>query len=98
MHRKKKFRKYFVPIILALFLAASLVCGIFYIRSFMMQQTIQERSSQLEEMLLQVRVNLEYGLETHWKNAQWWIENPALQELLIDLSGWPGYPEYSSAG
>ena len=66
MHRKKKFRKYFVPIILALFLAASLVCGIFYIRSFMMQQTIQERSSQLEEMLSQVRVNLEYGLETHW--------------------------------
>ena len=38
------------------------------------------------------------GLEMHWKNAQWWIENPALQELLIDLSGWPGYPEYSSAG
>ena len=38
------------------------------------------------------------GLETHWKNAQWWIENPALEELLIDLSGWPGYPEYSSAG
>ena len=66
MHRKKKFRKYFVPIILALLLAASLVCGIFFIRSFMMQQTIQERSSQLEEMLLQVRVNLEYGLETHW--------------------------------
>ena len=38
------------------------------------------------------------GLEMHWKNAQWWIENPALQELLIDLSEWPGYPEYSSAG
>ena len=55
-----------MPIILALLLAASLVCGIFFIRSFMMQQTIQERSSQLEEMLLQVRVNLEYGLETHW--------------------------------
>ena len=47
-------------------LILSLVIGIQYIRSYMMKQTILERSNQLEEMIGQIRVNLDYGLESHW--------------------------------
>lgn len=36
------------------------------------------------------------GLEMRYGNAQWWIEAPELQTLLIDLSGWPGYPDNST--
>lgn len=51
---------------IALVMVASLAAGILFIRSYMMQQTFRERSSQLEEMLSQIRVNLDYGMDTHW--------------------------------
>lgn len=66
MLRKKKLGKYIVPVLFAVVLFASLVLGTFFIRSFMMEKTIQERSFQLEAMICQIQVNLEYGLETHW--------------------------------
>ncbi|MBO4991203.1 MAG: response regulator [Firmicutes bacterium] len=44
----------------------TIIIGIQYIRSYMMKQTILERSNQLEEMIGQIRVNLDYGLESHW--------------------------------
>ena len=60
----KRSQKQFM--LFAITLVIFLVLGIFYFRSFLMKQTIQERSSQLEQMTSQMKVNLEDGLETHW--------------------------------
>ena len=59
-------KKYLVPILCAVILVVILVSGIVYIRSYMSKQAVQERSSQLEEISSQIRVNLGYGLEFHW--------------------------------
>ena len=64
--RKKTLSKYMIPMLSAFVLVVCLVVGIVYIHSFMIQQTTEERASQLDEMIEQIRVNLEYGLETHW--------------------------------
>ena len=66
MPRRKNITKYLVPVLFALVLAASLAAGILYIRSYMMKQTVQERSFQLEEMISQIRANMDTGLEMHW--------------------------------
>ena len=66
MPKRKKITKYIVPVLFALVLTAALAVGVLYIRSYMMKQTVQERSSQLEEMISQIRTNLDIGLETHW--------------------------------
>ncbi len=50
----------------ALTLVIFLVLGILYFLSFLMRQTMQERSSQLIQMTSQMRVNMEDGLEIHW--------------------------------
>lgn len=63
---KKTLKKYMIPLLSAFVMAVCLVFGVIYIRSFMMQQTTEERTSQLDEMIEQICVNLEYGLETHW--------------------------------
>lgn len=47
-------------------LVVSIASGALYIRSYLVKQTVQERSTQLEDILSQIRINLEYGLETHW--------------------------------
>ena len=52
--------------LLTIILVIFLTLGTFYIRSFLVKQTIKESSSQLEEMTSQMRVNLQDGLETHW--------------------------------
>ena len=59
-------KKYIAPILCAVILVIILVIGIVYIRSYMAQQAVQERSSQLEEISSQIKVNLGYGLEFHW--------------------------------
>ena len=66
MPKRKNVTKYLVSVLFALVVAAALVVGVLYIRSYMMEQTVQERSSQLEEMLSQIRANMDSGLETHW--------------------------------
>lgn len=66
MSKKQRKKNYIMPMLCAFLLLIILCIGIFYIRSYMVQQTVEERSSQLEEMIAQIRVNLEYGLETHW--------------------------------
>lgn len=55
-----------IPLLSAIGMTVCLVFGIAFIRSFMLQQTTEERTSQLDEMIEQIRVNLEYGLEIHW--------------------------------
>lgn len=66
MPERKRITKYFVPVLFALLIMAALAAGVLYIRSYMMKQTVQERSSQLEEMISQIRTNLDIGMETHW--------------------------------
>lgn len=71
--------KYFVPVLLVVVLVASLVLGVLYIRSYTMKLTVQERTYQLEEMISQIRVNLDSGLKTHW-NIVSSIESEVLSE------------------
>ena len=66
MPKRKKITKYLVPVLFLFVLAAAVVVGVLYVRSYMMKQTVQERSSQLEEMISQIRANMDAGLETHW--------------------------------
>ena len=47
-------------------LILALIWGIRYMRSALMKLTIDERSYQLEEMVTQIRANLNSGLQTHW--------------------------------
>ena len=80
---KSQFKKYSLPILCAIVLMAFLGIGIFYVRVYMVKQTTQERTSQLEEMINQIRVNLGYGLETHW-NLLTGIENAIDQKRYED--------------
>ncbi|MGN0366143.1 MAG: response regulator [Suilimivivens sp.] len=66
MPKKRNITKYLVPVLFALVLAAALAVSVLYIRSYMMKQIVKERSSQLEEMISQIRTNMDTGLETHW--------------------------------
>lgn len=66
MTKRKNITRYLVPVLFALVVIAALVAGVLYIRSYMIKQTVKERSSQLKEMIFQIRSNMESGLETHW--------------------------------
>ncbi|MDO4517022.1 MAG: response regulator [Bacillota bacterium] len=66
MTQGERLKKYIVPVLFGLGFMAVLCVGLLYVRSYMMGQTVRERSDQLEEMIVQIRTNLEYGLETHW--------------------------------
>lgn len=66
MKKFKYTKKYIIPILCTVILVVLFILGVTVIRSDMKQQTINERTYQLENMLSQVRVNLEYGLNTHW--------------------------------
>ena len=66
MQEKKRKTNYLLPVALAIILLLSLVWGIRYMRDALMKMTIDERSYQLEEMVTQIRANLNSGLQTHW--------------------------------
>ena len=66
MQKIKKITKYFVPALFVLVIIATLAVRVMYIRAYMMKQTVLERSSQLEEMISQIKTNMDIGLETHW--------------------------------
>ena len=66
MQEKKRKTNYLLPVALVFILLLSLVCGIRYMRDALMKLTIDERSYQLEEMVTQIRANLNSGLQTHW--------------------------------
>lgn len=57
MLKRRNITKYFIPVLFAFVLTAALVIGVLYIRSYMMKQTVQERSSQLEEMTTRMSRN-----------------------------------------
>ena len=66
MPKRKQIKRYIPPVLCTLVLILFLGLGILYIRSYMSQQTIEERSSQLQQISAQIQTNLEYGLGTHW--------------------------------
>ena len=66
MSKMKRMKKYIAPILCVIAFTAFFSVGILYIRSYMIQQTVEERTAQLEEMIAQIRTNLEHGMETHW--------------------------------
>ena len=66
MQEKQRARKYLLPVAFAVILVLSLAWGVLYMRSALMQLTIEERSNQLEEMVKQIQANLDSGLQTHW--------------------------------
>ena len=66
MQEKKQTTTYLLPVALAVILVVSLVSGVFFMRKSLMQLTVEERSSQLEEMVTQIQANLTSGLQTHW--------------------------------
>ena len=63
MSERKRIIKY---LLFSFVVVASLLMGVIYIRSYMIEQTAKERSSQLEEMISQIRANMDIGLEMHW--------------------------------
>ncbi|MGN1189377.1 MAG: hypothetical protein ACI4SL_03165, partial [Candidatus Ornithospirochaeta sp.] len=65
MKEIKSKSRFLLPIIVFV-LVAILVSGTLYIRSSLMNLTMEERSNQLEEMVTQIRANLSNGLQTHW--------------------------------
>ena len=54
----KRMKKYIAPILCVIVFTAFFSVGILYIRSYMIQQTVEERTAQLEEMIAQIRTNL----------------------------------------
>ena len=66
MQEKKQTTKYLLPVAFAMILVVFLVLGIFVMRNSLMKLTVEERSSQLEEMVTQIQANLDSGLQTHW--------------------------------
>ena len=66
MKERKRITKYLLPFALVMVLGVALAFGIFFMRNSLMKLTVEERSNQLEEMLTQIRANLDSGLQTHW--------------------------------
>lgn len=66
MKERKQTTKYLLPAAFAMILVVVLVFGILYMRNSLMKLMIEERSSQLEEMVTQIQANLDSGLHTHW--------------------------------
>ena len=66
MRERKSKTNYLLPVAFVLILILALAWGIRYMRNALMKLTIDERSYQLEEMVLQIRENLNSGLQTHW--------------------------------
>ena len=66
MRERKTKHNYLLPVALVMILILALTWGIRYMRDALMKLTIDERSYQLEEMVTQIRANLNSGLQTHW--------------------------------
>lgn len=66
MQERKHTTKYLFPFAFAMILVVVLAFGVLIMRNSLMKLTIEERSSQLEEMVTQIRANLDSGLQTHW--------------------------------
>ena len=66
MKQRKHITKYLLPAALVMTLVSVLMVGIVFMRNSLMKMTVEERSNQLEEMVTQIRANLDSGLQVHW--------------------------------
>ena len=66
MQERKHTTKYLFPVAFAMILVVVLAFGLLFMRNFLMKLTIEERSNQLEEIVTQIRANLDSGLQPHW--------------------------------
>ena len=66
MQERKHTTKYLFPVAFAIILVVVLTFGVLFMRNSLMELTIEERSSQLEEMVTQIQANLDNGLQIHW--------------------------------
>ena len=66
MQERKHTTKYLLPVAFAIILVVVLIFGVLFMRNSLMKLTIEERSSQLEEMVTQIQSNLDNGLQIHW--------------------------------
>ena len=66
MQERKHTTKYLFPVAFAIILVVVLTFGVLFMRNSLMKLTIEERSSQLEEMVTQIQANLDNGLQIHW--------------------------------
>lgn len=92
MQEKKHTTKYLLPAAFAMILIVVLAFGVLFMRNFLMELTIEERSNQLEEMVTQIQANLDSGLHTHWNLVEG-LNNAAqgqhfedIQELYDNIS------------
>ncbi|MDD6768582.1 MAG: response regulator [Coriobacteriaceae bacterium] len=58
--------RYLIPVVLAAVIVLALIAGTVFIQSFLTQKTVDERSSQLQEMVVQIRANLDTGISMYW--------------------------------
>ena len=92
MKERKQTIKYLFPVVFAIILAVSIALGVWFMRNSLMRLTIEERSSQLEEMVAQIQANLDSGLQTHWNlvtglnNAVQGMHFENTQELCDDIA------------
>ena len=66
MKQRKHITKYLLPAALVMTLVSVLMVGIVFMRNSLMKMTVEERSNQLEEMVTQIRANLDSGFQVHW--------------------------------
>ena len=66
MFMKDNVSGYIAPVLFSVILVVALIGGVIQIRSFMIEQMVNERSAQLKELLGQIRLNMRYGLDNHW--------------------------------
>ena len=89
---KKRTTTYLLPVAFVMIMVVVLTFGVFFMRNVLMKLTIEERSSQLEEMVTQIQANLDSGLHTHWNlveglnNAEQGQHFESIQELCDNIA------------
>ena len=66
MQERRRTTKYLLPVPFAMVLFVSIVSGVLVMQNTLLKLTIEERSNQLEEMVIQIQANLDSGLQIHW--------------------------------
>lgn len=81
MRSDKTKRNAALPAVLAVFLLVFLIAGGVYFSRYLQQQIFVERTTQLNEITAQVRVNLSNALDSHWNYLATAVNSLYHQEL-----------------
>lgn len=93
---KNDVSRHVAPVLFSIMLAFALIGGVVHLRSFMMEQMVNERSAQLEELIGQIRLNLRYGIAAHWNvvsgldealHRKHYANSQELLDIIGDLEG-----------